>query len=376
MNTDAFKAMLAEQLQWGNLNTEAYRVILRAVEQQERSVTNVADTLVRAGETPEDARRMAQESVARQAAVRSKRFSREELIEAARQVRDGPIRGEPHVVSEPAAVRSDTERDELRAAAQAVIERWDTPLWKDVPATANYINRLRAALGSTPQPQGEREAWAEHMELRDKAWEAAGQRVRDEDNGLRASTPSTAARGIRPSERIAKLEQDPERKAALDRARERIKATKSEPGSEMHLTVLMAPYSLNFFCGQDRQHLLAWGRDVWNAARASLSASPSAVSAEARVQINLREEQAKLLGEFLTASDEPPEVVLSIGNGHSGHGLYVWEAEYPEEGATFIAAMGTPPADAPQPESAFPTPEETRKRMAKALRRSADKENG
>lgn len=39
------------------------------------------------------------------------------------------------------------ERDELLAAAQSVIDRWDTPLWKDVPATAEYINRLREAVG-------------------------------------------------------------------------------------------------------------------------------------------------------------------------------------------------------------------------------------
>lgn len=36
--------------------------------------------------------------------------------------------------------------DTLRAAAQAVVDRWDTPLWKDVPATAEYIGRLRASL--------------------------------------------------------------------------------------------------------------------------------------------------------------------------------------------------------------------------------------
>ena len=34
----------------------------------------------------------------------------------------------------------------LREAAQAVVDRWDTPLWKDAPATAEYINRLRALL--------------------------------------------------------------------------------------------------------------------------------------------------------------------------------------------------------------------------------------
>jgi hypothetical protein len=46
-------------------------------------------------------------------------------------------------------------------AARAVVNRWDTPLWKDVPATAGFINRLRkllpanvqghAAAGGTPE---------------------------------------------------------------------------------------------------------------------------------------------------------------------------------------------------------------------------------
>ena len=39
-----------------------------------------------------------------------------------------------------------TENTALRTAAQAVIDRWDTPNWKDAPATAEYINRLREAL--------------------------------------------------------------------------------------------------------------------------------------------------------------------------------------------------------------------------------------
>lgn len=41
---------------------------------------------------------------------------------------------------------------ELRAAAQAVIDRWDTPLWKDAPATAHFIGRLRAALAHPAAP--------------------------------------------------------------------------------------------------------------------------------------------------------------------------------------------------------------------------------
>ena len=41
----------------------------------------------------------------------------------------------------------EAEAEQLRTAAQAVIDRWDTPHWKAVPATAEYIGRLRAALG-------------------------------------------------------------------------------------------------------------------------------------------------------------------------------------------------------------------------------------
>ena len=35
---------------------------------------------------------------------------------------------------------------ELLKEAIAVIERWDSPLWKDLPATAEYIRRLRKAV--------------------------------------------------------------------------------------------------------------------------------------------------------------------------------------------------------------------------------------
>jgi len=39
----------------------------------------------------------------------------------------------------------------LRQAAQAVVERWDAPLWKDEPATAVYIAALRKALEAPEQ---------------------------------------------------------------------------------------------------------------------------------------------------------------------------------------------------------------------------------
>ena len=42
----------------------------------------------------------------------------------------------------------------LREAAQAVVDRWDTPLWKNVPATALYIAALREALAHGKEWQG------------------------------------------------------------------------------------------------------------------------------------------------------------------------------------------------------------------------------
>lgn len=47
--------------------------------------------------------------------------------------------------------------EELIAAARAVVERWDTPHWKDVPATAVFINRLRDALAGRLEGRGGKE---------------------------------------------------------------------------------------------------------------------------------------------------------------------------------------------------------------------------
>jgi hypothetical protein len=38
------------------------------------------------------------------------------------------------------------QRDALRITGQAVVDRWDTPAWKDAPPTANFISALRASL--------------------------------------------------------------------------------------------------------------------------------------------------------------------------------------------------------------------------------------
>ncbi|MDB5885971.1 MAG: hypothetical protein JWR74_2142 [Polaromonas sp.] len=44
-----------------------------------------------------------------------------------------------------------------------------------------------------------------------------------------------------------------------------IKTTKIVPGDDMHLNCLMAPHGLNFVMGEDRQHLLAFGRAAFTA---------------------------------------------------------------------------------------------------------------
>jgi hypothetical protein len=47
------------------------------------------------------------------------------------------------------AYRRTCQLGRLRLAAQEVIDRWDSPLWKDAPATAVFINNLRRALEET-----------------------------------------------------------------------------------------------------------------------------------------------------------------------------------------------------------------------------------
>lgn len=39
---------------------------------------------------------------------------------------------------------------DLRTAAQALVDRWDTPLWKDAEHTGKYIDALRQALAASP----------------------------------------------------------------------------------------------------------------------------------------------------------------------------------------------------------------------------------
>lgn len=42
--------------------------------------------------------------------------------------------------------RKDAAIAELVQAGRAVVDRWDSPLWKDLPHTGEFIARLRAAI--------------------------------------------------------------------------------------------------------------------------------------------------------------------------------------------------------------------------------------
>ena len=41
----------------------------------------------------------------------------------------------------------------LREAALALIDRWDSPVWRDLPYTALFIEDLRTALAEEPEPE-------------------------------------------------------------------------------------------------------------------------------------------------------------------------------------------------------------------------------
>ena len=43
------------------------------------------------------------------------------------------------------------QRDDLVNTGSAVVERWDSPLWKDLPHTGEYIHRLREAIASAKE---------------------------------------------------------------------------------------------------------------------------------------------------------------------------------------------------------------------------------
>lgn len=76
------------------------------------------------------------------------------------------------------------------------------------------------------------------------------------------------------------------------------------------------------------------------------SAQPEAPAEPSKLRtaldITLTEASAVFLLEMMKAAEEPAELRFIVGDGHSGYGLYVCEAEYPEEGANFVQAIATP----------------------------------
>lgn len=98
----------------------------------------------------------------------------------------------------------------LIEAAQAIVDRWDTPLWKDVPHTGEYINRLRAALATQPaQPVAGAVASAKPL----KWSHAYADQWLDEDYGFSimveadSETPYSASWGEGDEEDFATLEE-------------------------------------------------------------------------------------------------------------------------------------------------------------------------
>jgi hypothetical protein len=55
------------------------------------------------------------------------------------------------------AIHAEAERDDLLAAAKAVVERWDTPSWKDAVPTGEVIGQLRRAIAASINAEAEGE---------------------------------------------------------------------------------------------------------------------------------------------------------------------------------------------------------------------------
>lgn len=76
------------------------------------------------------------------------------------------------------------------------------------------------------------------------------------------------------------------------------------------------------------------------------------VNAEFGFDVTIEDEPAKMLRAFLTSpldgDDDPTPIRLLVGNGHSGYGLYLAAAEYPEEGAQLLAELSRTQAAQPQ----------------------------
>ena len=77
---------------------------------------------------------------------------------------------------------------------------------------------------------------------------------------------------------------------------------------------------------------------------AELRAERDALRAEldrlTTLDVTLDEKTVRFLSHLIDATDDEfPEVRLTSGNGHSGFGLYVSFAEYPEEGSELLTPL-------------------------------------
>jgi hypothetical protein len=59
------------------------------------------------------------------------------------------------------------------------------------------------------------------------------------------------------------------------------------------------------------------------------------------MQLNLTADEAETLRDMI-GDDEPQAIVLFIGEGHSGHGLYASSEDYPEEGSVRVTSLPVP----------------------------------
>lgn len=117
-------------------------------------------------------------------------------------------------------------------------------------------------------------------------------------------------------------------------------AKKMGPGDELHLTLLMAPFSLNFFTGQDRQHLLAFGRAAFEAGQAAAQQAVQAAEPDGW----------KLVPDVDNMTDEQAEAIADVARVCGGGALGIYRAAlaaapaHPAEGVPVQAVLdgGTP----------------------------------
>ena len=85
-----------------------------------------------------------------------------------------------------------------------------------------------------------------------------------------------------------------------------------------------------------------------NTLRKALAEQPAQQQEPVALDVTIEGDSAKLLAAMLepVLDEEPIPIRLLVGNGHSGHGLYVAAAEYQDEGAALLVNT-SPPASKP-----------------------------